>query len=169
VLPSGNRYFLADAVVLDRFALRRDGVFLEFRLQTSHRDLESAIHAVVAALAAERGVTVKATRLELTPAGPRNMAFRLILDVKAMIVSSELVARGRAEIGDDLCARVTEVEIEGGGLVAGVAKAAIEPQLAKVRGRAYPIAAFQIPGLIVRDVNVTTGDLLTLTVALAKR
>lgn len=141
---------------------------LEFRFNTSRHDLEAAILAAVSSLAAERGVSVQDARLELSAPTPRTIDFRLTLMVKAMIVSAAVTARGKAEIGDDLCARVTELDLEGDGMIAGMARAALEPQLAKIRGKAYPIAAVQIPGLAVDDVAASVGEELALTVRLKK-
>ena len=141
---------------------------MEFRLKTSRRDLEATIQAIISAIAQERGVTVKESKLELTAPTSRLLDFRLTLGVKAMIVSAEVAARGKAEIGEDLAARITAIEVEGEGMIANMARGALEPQLAKIRGRAFPIAELKIPGLRVSDVAVAVADDVELVVTLAQ-
>jgi len=131
---------------------------LEYRLETSHHDLEATLHAVISALAGEKGVDIKETKLTFVAPSGRQVDFRLSLTAKAMIMSADLVVHGKAEIGDDLNARVTEIEIDGDGMVAGLAKGIIEPQFAKIRGKAYPIARLDIPGLVVRDITVSATE-----------
>jgi hypothetical protein len=139
---------------------------LEFRLETSLENLQSAIHAVASTLATAKGVEVKETRLELTAPSARVLEFRIACTVKAMIMSASLVARGRAEIGDDLCARIAEIALEGDGMIASLARSVIEPKLAALRSGAYPLAELKIPGLTVRDVEVSAGETIRLTVRL---
>jgi len=140
---------------------------LDFHLASTHRDLESTVHHVVAALATERGVTVKGTRLTLQAVAARLLDFEVACEVRAMVVSTTLKVRGRVEIGDDLCARFSALAVEGEGMIAGLAKAALEPRLATLRERVYPLADFKFPGLVVRDVAVSVGEMVRLTVSLA--
>lgn len=140
---------------------------LDFHLESSHRDLESTVHHVVAALATERGVTVKETRLTLRAAAARLLDFELACEVRAMVVSTTLTVRGRVEIGDDLCARFSGLAMEGEGMIAGLAKTALEPRLATLQQRTYPLADLKLPGLVVRDVAVSVGEMVRLTVSLA--
>ena len=141
---------------------------MEFRLQTSKSDLNAAVFAAVAAAAHERGIAVSDSRLDLVATSPRTADFRLTVAVKAMMMSAEIAVVGKAQIGDDLQARIAAIDLEGGGMIAGIARSALEPQLAKVRGMAYPLANLQIPGLRVADVALTTGEQVMLTVRLAK-
>lgn len=125
------------------------------------------IQGIVAALAAERGVTVKDTRLTLEAAAGRVVAFKVACDVRAMIVSATLTVRGRAVIGDDLCARFEDLALDGDGMIAGLARTALEPQLESLRKRAFPIANLKLPGLSVTDVKLAAGETVRLTVTLA--
>lgn len=174
----GNRFFmpvlrlnfLGRCAGLDRRWRARElgrSTPLDFHLESSHRDLESTIHHVVAALAIERGVAVKETRLTLRAVAARLLDFEVACEVRAMVVSTTLVVRGRVEIGDDLCARFGALAVEGEGMIAGLAKAALEPRLATLRERVYPLADLKFPGLTVRDVAVSAGDVVRLTVSLA--
>ncbi|MEQ1858702.1 MAG: hypothetical protein ABMA13_02060 [Chthoniobacteraceae bacterium] len=140
---------------------------MEFHFDCSHRELQSALHAIVSSLAAERGLAVKETRLTLSAVSSRALEFKVECDVKAMIVSTTLVVLGCAEIDDDLRATVTDLSIEEGGMLASLASAAIEPQLAKFRGRSFQVADLKIPGLRVCDVRLTAGERVRFTVQLA--
>lgn len=139
---------------------------LEFRLESSHRDLELAVHAIVSALAAERGVDVKATRLNLRSISEHELDFAIVCEVRAMIVSATLNVRGRAVIGDDLCARFDELVIDGDGMIAGLAKAALGPKLDALKARPFPIADLKLPGLVVDGVAVSVGETVCLTATL---
>ena len=118
----------------------------------------------MASLAQQRGVEVNETRLELRAVTERVLEFKLACKVRAMIVSATLHVVGRAEIGNDLAARFTELAVEGDGMIAGIAKTALEPRLAELRGKVYPIADLKLPGLAVRDVNVSADEKVRLTV-----
>jgi hypothetical protein len=139
---------------------------LEFRLESSHHDLEQTVHAIVASLAQQRGVEVNETRLELRAVSGRVLDFKLACKVRAMIVSATLHVTGRVEIGDDLAARFTQLALEGEGMIAGIAKTALEPRLAALREKVYPIADLKLPGLAVRDVNVSAGETVRLSARL---
>lgn len=141
---------------------------VEFHLESSHRDLEQAIHCAVAALAAERGLAVKETLLQLTSVSDRVLDFRVVCTVRALMTAT-LTVRGRATIGDDLCARFDSLAIEGDGMIAGLARAALEPRLEALRSRVFPIADLKLPGLVVRGVKVAAGESIRLTVSLAPR
>ena len=140
---------------------------MDLHLESSHRDLEQAIHHAVAALASERGVTVKETKLTLQSVSPRALQLQLACEIRAMVVSTTLTVRARVQIEDDLCAHFSELAIDGEGMIGGMAKAALEPRLAALRDRAYPIADLKLPGLVVRDVVVSAGEKIRLTVTLA--
>lgn len=140
---------------------------MDFHLESSHRDLESTVHRVVASLATERGVTVKETRLTLRAVAARLLDFEVACEVRAMVVTTTLTVRGRVEIGEDLCARFSALGIEGEGMIAGLAKAALEPRLATLRERVYRLADLKFPGLVVSDVAVSAGETVRLTVSLA--
>lgn len=109
---------------------------------------------------------MKETRLELTAANGHVLDFRVTCEVRAMIVSATLIGSGRAEIGDDLCARIVELGVEGSGMVANLARAAIEPRIQELRGRAFPLGNLKLPGLKVAGVEVTTGESVRLCVRL---
>ncbi len=126
-----------------------------------------AIHCVVAAMAAARGVTLKETHVEVQATTDRTLEFRIACEVRAMIVSATIVVRGRAVIGDDLCARFEELAVEGDGMVASLAKAAIEPRLTALCERPFPIADLKLPGLVVSGVTIVAGETVRLTVTLA--
>lgn len=129
--------------------------------------MEALVREIVATMAKERGVSVTAVRLTLAVTEGRVAAFQVACDVRAMIVSATLTVRGVAVIGDDLTARFEELVLTGEGMIAGIARTALEPHLAKLRQEAFPIANVKLPGLRVVDVQLAAGDLVRLTVALA--
>lgn len=139
---------------------------LEFCIESTHRDLELAIHAIIAALGAERGVVVKATQLQLVARSERALDFSVRCEVRAMIVSATLVVRGRAVIGDDLRARFDELAMEGDGMIVGLAKAALGPRLEVLRQSSYPIASLNLPGVAVCGVRIEAGETIRLQVTL---
>jgi hypothetical protein len=143
-----------------------DFVSPEFHFDTTLRDIEGAIHAAASAMAKERGVEVKKTRLELSTPDSAAIDFRVTCEVKAMLMSASFTVAGEAEIGTDLEAVVKSLEFTGDGMMASMAKGFVEPQLEKIRGRRFSLAQIRIPGLRVQSVQVQAAERVRLTVRL---
>jgi hypothetical protein len=141
----------------------------EFYLDTTLRDLEAALHAVAAAMAAEKGVEVKETHLALRSVDPQTVDFEVRCLVKAMLMSTSVTLSGRAKIDSDLQVRVAEIQLAGEGMMAGMAKSFIEPQLARVRGKSFPLANVKIPGLKIQTVALEIGDRVRLSARFASK
>jgi hypothetical protein len=145
-----------------------DSIAPEFHIETTPREMEAAIHAAVSALAKERGIEVKKTRLELATPHPAGVDFRVTCEVKAMLMSASFTVAGKAEIGTDLVAVVKTLDFSGEGMMASMAKGFAEPQLDKIRGKRYSLAQVNLPGLRVESVQVQAAERIRLTVRLGR-
>ena len=126
-------------------------------LEVQRDQLEAALHRVISQLAGKHGVTVKATRLELSAPTPRSVAFAVICTAKMFIASATLTVRGTAEIDQELNARLGNLAVTGDGVVATMAQGFVQPHINEWNGKVIPLASYVAGGLALRDVKIIVG------------
>lgn len=148
----------------------RDGAMLslsrvaagEVSVEAQHADLEALVHSMVASAASAQGVEIKSTRLQLSSNGPRSVDVRAEVTAKMFIMSAKVVVSGLIEIDDTLTARLSRLTCAGDGMVANAASALLKPRFAELERRKFPLLAFSLGEVKLRDVTVQTGETLRL-------
>ena len=87
----------------------------EGRLEMEIRkaDLEELLQSVAMAAAAERGVEIKETHLELTSRGKRALTFRAEVIAKMFLMKAPVSLTGDLDLDDDLNLRISQLTLEG--------------------------------------------------------
>ena len=144
------------------FALM-DAAHGDLSLEIRREALETLLHGLAAEAAGAHGVEVKKTRVELTTRSPRELEFRAEVTAKMFIVTAAVTLSGDVTVNDQLEARVSNLRFSGEGMIANAAGGFIRPQLEKLEGRTFPLMAFSLGSLQLRDLQVRGGDSLRLT------
>jgi hypothetical protein len=126
-------------------------------------DLEALVLTAAKAAAAEQGVSIENVRIELMARTER--AVDLLVQVRAKKLFFNAIVRisGRAEIDEQLNARLVGLECTGEGTLGTLACGLIAPHLQRFDGRAFPLLALPLGEVKLRDVRIATGDELRVT------
>jgi hypothetical protein len=135
----------------------------DLALEVSRGALETLLHSLAAGAASEHGVDVKKTRIELTARGPRELSFKAEVTAKMFIVTAAITLTGDLAIDDQLNARLSNLRFSGEGVIANAAGGFIRPRLEKLEGRSFPLMAFSLGSIKLRDLQLHGGDSLRLT------
>jgi hypothetical protein len=134
---------------------------VELRAQLT--DLEAAIRRNAAELAGKHGVEIQNVRLELSSRGPREIAFRAEVVAKMIFVKAPVTITGEVRLDDDLNLWISNLDLAGGGMVAGMAGSFIRPQFDKIQNRPFPLAVLALGEVRLRDVEIETGETIRLS------
>lgn len=132
----------------------------ELMLEVSREAIETLLHGLAVEAAREHGVDVKKTRIELTSRSPRELAFRAEVTAKMFIVTAAVTLSGDLAVDDQLEARLSNLRFGGEGMIANAAGGFIRPQLAKLEGRKFPLMAFSLGSIKLRDLQLRGGESL---------
>jgi hypothetical protein len=160
----------ADRAGLRVAGLPGDGVLAFASAESGHisvaagiTDLEGLLHRLASGPAQKQGVDIKRVKLELTARSPREVSFCCTITAKLFVMSADLSLNGLLAIDSVLNARLTSLTLGGDAMVTKLAGGVIRPQLDRLEGRVFPLAAFAPSGLPLRDVEITpTADRLTI-------
>jgi hypothetical protein len=134
-------------------------------------DLRQLLHAKMSQGAAPHGVTFDRLDLVLAPHGPRGVALTAAVQGRKKVPilgykSFEVGLRGELEIGDDLTARLTNLALDGRGVVMTMLAPLLEPKLQEIEQKRFPLSALPLGQAKLSDVRVDVADDLRVTATL---
>ncbi len=132
----------------------------EVTLETKRSDLELFVQSLVSSLASRQGVEIKSTVLHLESRGPRSLHFRAEVTAKMFIMSAKVTLTGDLEVDNQLGARLSHLSCGGEGMVGSAATALVRPYLTKVESRVFPLMAFSLGNVKLRDVTLEAGEIV---------
>ena len=127
-------------------------------------DLEALVLTAAKAAAAE-GVSIEHVRIELKARTERALDLLVQVRAKKLFFTAIVRISGRAEIDEQLNARLVGLECTGDGSLGTLACGFIAPHLQRFDGRAFPLLALPLGEVKLRDVRIATGDKLRVTAA----
>jgi hypothetical protein len=72
---------------------------------------------------------------------------------------------GRVDVDDRLVARLSELDVAGEGMMVALAVNMVRGRVTALEGKEFPLTAFALGGVRLRDVQLQVGDELTVTAA----
>jgi len=129
-------------------------------VEATREALESFLHSFAVETAKKQGFEVKKTRLDFTQEGPRAVSFRAEVTAKVFVMSASLALTGKLAIDDELNAKLSNLALDGDGMILKLAGSYAKPHLDKLEGRTFPLMAFTAGGLRLHDVELTAGNTL---------
>ncbi|MCI0458819.1 MAG: hypothetical protein L0Z62_17815 [Gemmataceae bacterium] len=144
--PSGHR--------LDPIAAQQG----HFQARMSHADLESLLRAAFQSVAARHGLLIEKTELafecpdersvlvQVRVVGSKRMAF--------MSIRAVLHGRGRLVIDETLQATLSGLSCQGEGVVGQILVGLMQAQIQQWEGRSFPLTAFSLGKLQLRDLKI---------------
>lgn len=120
----------------------------------SKDDLRTLVTAIASAAAKEQGVKIQDLEIDLTSAGKRSVAADVRVTARKAIVSGVVRLKGRADVDDDLNATISDLTCEGEGMVGKLSAEFLRGRLKAINGRKFPLMAFSLGDVTLRDVTV---------------
>ena len=131
-------------------------------LEIQRRDLEQLVHAIAREAARGHGADITSLKLELQATGGRTVNLESEVVAKFGFVKATLNLTGQAKLDDDLQLHLSDLDVKGSGMAAGLATSFIRPQLEKAQRQPISLAAFSLSGVRLRDVRISTGETVRL-------
>lgn len=126
--------------------------------QMRRSDLEALVHSFAVEAASKHGLDVRKTSLSFVQEGPLTVAFRAEVTAKVFVMSATLALTGRLTIDERLNARLSDLRLDGDGMILKLAGGYARPYLDRLDGRVFPLLAFSPGGLKLREVELLVGD-----------
>ncbi len=137
---------------------RADAVTAE--MEIARLELEDFLHRLAAGAAAQHGAEVRKVELALTSRGPRTLDFRADVTAKMFLMTAGATLAGELSVDDELNARVSNLRLDGAGMIGSMANNFLRPVLQKWEGRSFPLTAMSLGAMKVRDVELRGGESL---------
>lgn len=122
--------------------------------KVSNEDLRSIVLAAATIAAKEHGVTIKDVEIKLTSQGERSVAADVRVEARKAIVSGVVHLTGRADVDDDLNATISDLSCTGEGMIGKMAAGFLKGKLDDYNGRQFPLMAFSLGDVTLRDLKV---------------
>jgi hypothetical protein len=120
----------------------------------SKADLRALVMSAASAAAKQQGVTVKDIELDLRSDGPRSVELEARVEAKKAFVSGVVRLAGRADVDDELNATLSDLSCTGEGMIGKMASGFLQAKLQEFNGRSFPLMAFSLGDVTLRDLKV---------------
>ena len=131
-------------------------------IQIARTDLEAMLQRVAVVVAGGHGVEVKKTVLRLNAEHSRMLKVEAEVTAKMFVMSAAVKLAGEVAVDDTLRARLSHLRVSADGMVGAMVNSVARPFLEKWEDREFPLLAFSLGGLKLRDVRVEGGEALRL-------
>ena len=126
-------------------------------------DLQAMLKSAATLAAKEHGVTIQDIQVDLKAAGPRSLEADVRVKAKKMMMSGVVHVRGRADVDDELVATLSDLKVEGEGMIGTMAAAFLKSHVIKYEGRKVPLMTFSLGDVALRDLKISTKGAIRLT------
>lgn len=137
--------------------------------RVSQADLESLATAKARAAAKEKGVDIEQVDIAVTQLGPRSVRLnaKATVQTKALFktISGAVTFTGRLDVDDQLVARLSDLNIAGEGMMIALAVNLVRGRVTALEGKEFPLMAFALGEVQLRDVQFQAGAELKVTAA----
>jgi hypothetical protein len=131
-------------------------------IEIGREELRQLLLAAGSKAAQQRGADLKDLQLELTATDPRTLNLRAEVVAKFGFVKATLTLTGHARLDDDLQLHLSDLDVQGSGIAAGLATSFIRPQLEKIQRQPISLSALPLGEVKLRDVRLSTGERIRL-------
>jgi hypothetical protein len=134
----------------------------------SKKDIDALLLAAVTLGAKQQGVAIQEFEVALTSNGPRSVAAEVRIKAKKMMMSGVIRVTGAVDVDDELNAAISGLRCTGEGIVGTTAAAFLQKHLAEYDGQEFPLMAFSLGDLALRDLEIELNGTLQVSAAFGK-
>jgi hypothetical protein len=128
------------------------------RFEISRAALEAMVMTAAGELAQKQGIALESAQLELTQSGPRAVDGKITVSARKLMFHPVLTLAGTLAVNDDFVATVSNLKCRGEGAVASLACAAINPAIARIEQRKFPLSALPMGEMRLRDLGLDVAN-----------
>lgn len=138
----------------------RDGLA---RVTMGKEDIASLARAAAEAAAKPHGIKIEGLDLALTSESARSITADVRVKARKMMISGVVRLAGRVDVDGDLNATISKLEADGEGMIGALASGLLTARLKPYEGRTFPLMAFSLGDITLRDVTVDVKDSVHVT------
>jgi hypothetical protein len=139
------------------------------RVKITKDDLRGMLLAAASTAAKAQGVTIQDLEVNLEAEGERAVSADVRVKAKKMMMSGVINVKGRAEVDDNLVAKVSGLSCTGEGMIGGMAAGFLQGKLKSYEGKKFPLMAFSMGDVALRDLSISTKGAVQLTAAFGSK
>jgi hypothetical protein len=125
--------------------------------------LEALITRLAQDQGSKQGITIEGVQLKVRQESEHSLAAEVRLRARKLFLSASLQVTGRLELDDQLNLKISELKCTGDGGIATMACGILQPYLAKIDGRKFPLMSLALGEIRLHDVRLDVGDRLSVT------
>jgi hypothetical protein len=137
--------------------------------QIKRKDIEALLLNVANLAAKEHGVKVQDLELDLKSTGARSVSADVRVKAKKLMMSSVLHLGGAADVDDELNATLSNLTVEGEGMIGGMAAGFLQKHLKAYNGKKIPLMAFSLGDVALRDLEIELNGSLHVSAEFGKQ
>lgn len=126
-------------------------------------DIQSMLTALASAAAKQQGVTIQDLQVSLESGGPRSIAADVTIKAKKLVMSGTVHVQGKADVDDDMVATLSDLSCTGEGMIGTMAAAFLQGKLKGYNGTRFPLMAFSLGDVALRDLKISTKGAVHVT------
>ena len=154
----------------NQLALRMAGAESgQLKILVTRADVEAAALAQAAQTARAQGVEIKGVNLSWQTVGDKTLMAQILVNAKkGFLPAANLKVKGQLQIDDSLTATISNLSVDGEGMVGSIGAGLIRPKLMQAEGMKKSLLALPLDAIKITGVKLTaTPDQLTVEATFA--
>jgi hypothetical protein len=132
-------------------------------ISATQADLEALITGLAQDQGSKQGITIDGVQLKVRQESEHSLVAEVRLRARKIFLSASVQVTGRLDLDDQLNLMISDLKCTGDGGFATLACGILQPYLAKIDGRKFPLMSLALGEIHLRDVRVAVGDKLSVT------
>ena len=138
------------------------------KAKISKADVEALALEAASFAAQKQGIKIQDLDLTLASDGPRSVAAEVRVKARKLVMSGVIVIKGKLEVDDDLNATLSELDVDGEGVVGTMVAPMLKKKIEPHNGTVIPLVAFSLGDVALRDLKITVKDSVQVTADFGK-
>jgi hypothetical protein len=127
-------------------------------ISIQEEDLEKLVAETAKAQAGRQGIVIEDVLLTLTSRDSRSLGIDLRMQARKLFLRASIRLVGQLLIDEQLVAHFSGLDCSGEGAIGALACGMLAPHLQKLQAREFPLLAFSLGEVQLRDINLIAGD-----------
>lgn len=139
------------------------------KVSVTRANVEAAALAQAAQNARAQGVEIKSVNLTWQTQGDKTLSAQILINAKkGFLPAANLKVKGQLQIDDSLTATISNLSVDGEGMVGSIGAGLIRPKLMQAEGTKKSLLTLPLDALKITGVQlITTTDTLTIEATFA--
>lgn len=141
----------------------------QLRISVTRENVEAAALAQAAQTARAQGVEIKSVNLTWQTQGDKTLMAQILVNAKkGFLPAANLKVKGQLQIDDSLTATISNLSVDGEGMVGSIGAGLIRPKLMQAEGMKRSLLSLPLDAIKITGVSLqATNDALTIQATFA--